>query len=172
MLTNAYELEIDKLLADKNPDYYSGLRKTLSEFHQELITKGLIENASYQSYLALLKQISKGDKFNFDIEYDLKERLEELGEGITTIMPSIESSVIAQNYLNIENSKNFTFNQKISKLVNDGHELNRSKFADLIMETYDQNDFELLLIKLKIFRFIDPKSDLAVMVYAGKSNPK
>jgi len=172
MSTNTYELEMDKLLAKKNPDYYKGLKKTLSEFQQELITKGLIENETYHSLLELLKKISKDDKFNFDIEYDLKERLEELGEGITNIMPSIESSLIAQNYLNMENSKDFTFNQKISKLVNHGQELNRSKFADLIMEIYDQNDFELLLIKLKMFRFIDPKSDFVIFLYTGKPTPE
>ena len=172
MSKNAYELEMDRLLAEKSPDYHSGLKKTLSEFQQELITKGLIENDSYESYLELLKKISKDDKFNFDIDYDLKERLGELGEGITNIIPSIESSSIAQNYLNIENSKNYIFDQKISILVNNGEELNRSKFANLIMEVFDQNDFKLPLIRLKMFRFIDPKSDFVVYIYAGKPNPE
>ena len=171
MTTNSYEVEIDKLLSEKNPEYYNGLKATLSEFQKELISKQLIADGTYQSYVELLKQISKNDKFEFYIAYDLKETLEGLGEGITKIMPTIESSLLGQKYLNIENSKNMTFNQKISKFINNGQILNRSKFADLIMDVYDQNDFELLLIKLKIFRFIDPKSDFVVMVYTGKPNP-
>jgi hypothetical protein len=166
--TNSYE--IDKLLSKKNPEYYSGLKATLSEFQKELISKQLIADGTYKSYVGLLKQISENDKFEFDIAYNLKEKLEGLGDGITKIMPSIESSLLAQNYLNIENSKDFSFNQKISELVNNGQRLNRSMFANLIMVVYDQEDFELLLIKLKICRFIDPKSDFAVTVYVGKPN--
>ena len=170
--TNAYEVEIDKLLAEKNPDYYSGLKKTLSEFQNELISKGLIANASYQSFLKLLKQISEDDKLNFEIEYDLKGTLEGLGDGISKIMPSMESTLIARKYLNIKNSKGFTFNQKVSELVYNGQKLNPSKIANLIIEVYDQDDFELLLIKLKIFRFIDPNSNWSYSVYAGRPRPE
>ena len=116
------------------------------------------------------KQISENDKLEVNTKYDLKEKLEELGEGITKIMPSIESSLIAQNYLNIENSKDFNFNQKVSELVINEKELNRSKLADLIMEIYDQDDFNILLIKLKILRFIDPNCDTVRAVYVGKPN--
>ena len=135
-----------------------------------LISKQLIADGTHKSYVGLLKKISENDKFEFDIAYNLKKKLEGLGEGITKIIPSIESSVLAQKYLNIENSKNFSFNQKIGELVNNGQKLNRSMFANLIMDVYDQEDFEILLIKLKICRFIDPKSDFAVTVYAGKPN--
>ena len=168
--TNSYEVEIDKLLSEKNPEYYSGLKATLSEFQKELISKQLIADGTHKSYVGLLKKISENDKFEFDIAYNLKKKLEGLGEGITKIIPSIESSVLAQKYLNIENSKNFSFNQKIGELVNNGQKLNRSMFANLIMDVYDQEDFEILLIKLKICRFTDPKSDFAVTVYAGKPN--
>lgn len=172
MKTNSYEVEIDKLLSEKNPEYYSGLKATLSEFQNELISKQLIADGAYSSYVELLKKIRDNDKFEFDITYNLKEKLEGLGEGISKIMHSLESSLLAQNYLNIKNSKNFSFNQKISELINNGHKLNRTEFANLILDVYNQEDFELLLIKLKILRFIDPKSDFVVMLYAGKPNPE
>ncbi|GBF22576.1 hypothetical protein C21_04777 [Arenibacter sp. NBRC 103722] len=113
MTTNEYEVEIDNLLAKKNPDYYDGLAKVLSEFQKGLISKGIIVDETYQSYVGLLKQISKDDKMEFELEYDLKQALEGLGEGITKIMPSIESTLLAQKYLNIENSKGFLFNHKV-----------------------------------------------------------
>ncbi|MEH6514857.1 hypothetical protein [Maribacter arcticus] len=79
MTTNEYEVEIDKLLAEKNPDYYDGLKKILSEFPKSLISKGIIVDGTYQSYAGLLKQISEDDKMAFQIEYDLKRVLKRLG---------------------------------------------------------------------------------------------
>ena len=169
---NAYEVEIDKLLSEKNPEYYNGLRKTLSEFQQELITKGLIQNGTYQSYVELLKRISEEDKLNFVIEYDLEGKLKELGNGISKIIPSMETTLIAGKYLNIENSKDFVFTQKISEMKQNDKKLSRSILAKILLEVYDKKDFELLMIKLRIFRFIDPNMDLVVYVYAGRPNPK
>lgn len=172
MKTNEYEVEIDKLLLEKNPDYYDGLKKILSEFQKDLISKGIIVDGTYQSYVGLLKQISEDDKMEFQIEYDLKLALKGLGEGITKIMPSIESTLLAQNYSNIENSKDFLFNQKVSKLFKNGQELNRSIFSELILDTYSEADFQLPLIKLKIFRFLDPDSDGIMYIYVGRPNPE
>lgn len=172
MTTNEYEVEIDKLLVEKNPDYYDGLKKILSEFQKGLISKGIIVDGTYQSYVGLLNQISEDDKMEFQIEYDLKQALKGLGEGITKIMPSIESTLLAQNYSNIENSKDFLFNQKVSELFKNGQELNRSIFSELILDTYSEDDFQLPLIKLKIFQFLDPNSDSIMYIYVGRPNPE
>lgn len=172
MTTNEYEVEIDKLLAEKNPDYYDGLKKILSEFQKGLISKGIIADGTYQSYVGLLKQISEDDRMEFEIEYDLKRALKQLGEGITKNMPSIESTLLARNYWNIENSKGFLFNQKVSELFQNGQELNRSIFSELMLDTYSEDDFQLPLIKLKIFRFLDPNSESIMYIYAGRPNPE
>ncbi len=170
--SNIYEVEIDKLLAKKNPEYYNGLKNTLQEFQEELISKGLIQDGTYKNYVALLRQISENDKLEFHITYNLKETLEELGEGINKIIPSIESSLISQNYLNIENSKGYLFNHKVSEFFQNGKELNRSIFSELILDTYGEDDFQLPMIKLKIFRFLDPKSDSIMYINAGRPNPE
>ncbi|WP_337301838.1 hypothetical protein [Sediminicola sp. 1XM1-17] len=170
--SNIYEVEIDKLLAKKNPNYYDGLARVLSEFEKGLISKGIIVDGTYQSYVSLLKQISKDDKMEFEIEYDLKQALEGLGEGITKIIPSIETSLISQKYLNIENSKGSLFNNKVSELFQNGKELNRSIFSELILDTYGEDDFQLPLIKLKILRFLDPNSDSIMYIYAGRPYPE
>ncbi|WP_281540576.1 hypothetical protein [Maribacter aestuarii] len=84
----------------------------------------------------------------------------------------MESALIGQEHLNMDNSKNFLMNQKASEIINQGQEITRSRYATLLLETYDEKDFELRLVKLKILRFLDPNSDLVYYVYAGKPRPE
>ena len=169
--TNKYELEFDKLLAKKSPEYYDVLINILSQFQESLISSNIIENNNYQSYIGLLNRISEDDKLEFDITYDLKGSLEGHVDGLNKAF-STESTLIAQNYLNIHNSKNFLFSQKVSEMTQNGQRLNRSTLADLILEVYDEKDFELPLVKLKFFRFLDPKSDFVVYTYGGRPTPE
>ena len=113
--TNKYELEFDKLLAKKSPEYYDVLINILSQFQESLISSNIIENNNYQSYIGLLNRISEDDKLEFDITYDLKGSLEGHVDGLNKAF-STESTLIAQNYLNIHNSKNFLFSQKVSEM--------------------------------------------------------
>ena len=167
---NQYEIEIDNLLQKKNPKYYNGLKNILLEYEDELIAKKILLEGTYQSYAGLLKQIAKQENPTFSISYDLRSALKQLGDGISTIMPSIESSLISNKYLNLNNSKDFVFNQMISEMVHNGMELDRSIFAKTCLEVYDEKDFELPMVKLKILRVIDPKLNLIVYSYAGGPN--
>ena len=170
--SNQYEIEIDNLLQKKNPEYYNGLKNILLEYEEELIAKQIILDRTYQSYAELLKQIFEGERPNFSISYDLQNSLKQLGDGISAIMPSIESSLISKKYLNLNHSKDFIFNQRISEMAHNGIELNRSSFAKTFLQVYDEKDLDLPMVKLKILRFIDPKLDLIVYTYIGKPNPK
>ena len=172
MTTNKYEVEFEALFKNKNPEYYKELTKILSDFQNHLISTGIIENNKYINYVKLLKKISKDDKLKLNIDYDLKGSLVGFVEGLNKVMPSIESALIGQKYLNIDSSKNFLFSQKASELIQQGQELNRSKFADLILEIYDENDFDLTFVKLKILRFLDPNSNFVFYTYAGKPRPE
>jgi hypothetical protein len=168
--TNKYELEFDKLLAKKSPEYYDVLINILSQFQENLISNNIIENNNYQSYIRLLNRISEDDKLEFDITYDLKGSLEGHVDGLSKAF-STESSLIAQSYLNIHNSKNFLFSQKVSEMAKNGQELNRSTLANLILEVYNEKDFELPLVKLKIFKFLHASSDFIVYTNYGKPDP-
>ncbi len=95
MSSNQYEIEIDKLLRKKNPEYHSGLKSVLSDYQEELVSKQIIPDGTYLSYVRLLKQISKEEKPNLSISYDLKSSLEKLGDGVSKVVPSLESSLIA-----------------------------------------------------------------------------
>ncbi len=170
--SNQYEIEIDNLLRNKNPEYYNGLKNILSEYEEELIAKQIILDGTYQSYAGLLKQISKQEKPDFSVSYDIQNALKQLGDGISTIMPSIESSLISKKYLNQNNSKDFFFNQRISEMVQNGIELDRSVFAKTFVEVYDEKDLNLPMIKLNILCLIDPNTDSVLYLYAGRPNPK
>lgn len=166
--SNQYEIEIDNLLQKKNPDYHSGLNSILSDFEEELIAKRIIQDGTFQSYAELLKQISKEKKPDFSISYDLQNSLEKLGDGISKMMLSIESSLISKKYLNQNNSKDFVLYQRLSKMSNSGMKLDRSVIAKTLLEVYNEEDLDLPMVKLKIFRLIDPKVDFIIYTYVGR----
>ena len=168
MKSNQYEFEIDQLLKRKNLDYYNGLKRVLSEYQKELISTGILKDSTYQAFANLLKIIAVDGKTTYTTSYDLKASHDELGEGIRSLMPSIEHSLIAKKYLNNINSKVFIYNQKISETIQKKQKLNRSILANILLAIYDEKDFELLLVKLKFFRFLDPNTNFVVYSFAGK----
>ena len=170
--TNKYEVEFDQLLAERNPGYYGDLKTILTEFSKNLIAKNIITDTIFQSYVDLLVRISEDDNLELGLNYNLKDSLERLGDGLNRVHPLIESSVIAQKYLNIHHSKGVLFSQKISEMAQNDKELNRAAYAALIMEVYDESDFELPLVKLKIFRFLNPHPNDVNYIYVGKPDPE
>ena len=167
-INNMYEYEMDRLLAGANPEYYFALKKVLSDYEENLILNGAIADGSYESYRELLNEIAKDKDFKPDVSYDLEGSLQNLGDGIRSVFLSIEASVIASKYLKPENSKNFYFNTKVSELIEDNTALDRSKMAALLLEVYEEEDFKLPMLKLKILKFLDPNYDLIVHSYIGR----
>jgi hypothetical protein len=170
--TNKYEVEMDKGLAKKNLEYYNGLKSILAEFQEHLISQRIIENNDYQSYVGLLKQLGSNSKKEFDITYNLKDSIEKLGQRYNSEALSAESFFSGTSHLDFRESKNFLFHQKMSELFAKKEDLNHSTLANVILQVYDEKDFELPLIKLKIFRFLDPNSDGIMYIYVGRPNPE
>jgi len=172
MTTNRYEVEINKLFAKKNPTYHSKLKNILSKFQDGLIANNIIVDSTYNSYVRLLKQMGTENQFEFEMNYDLKEALDGHGEAIGKFIPSPESSLIVKNYFNNNSSKESAFNQKVLESIDNEQKLNRATIANLIMEFYDEKDFELPLVKLKVFQFLDPNADYITTIFIGKPNLK
>ena len=170
--SNKYEVEEEKGIAKENPEYYAGLKTILWEFQEHLISSGIIKNNDYESYIGLLEQIRLDNKKEFDIKYRLSDALEGLIHRLNSDGFSVKSSIIGNKYFNATDSKSFLFNQKMSELIAKKEDLNRSTLANVILQVYDENDFELPLVKLKIFRFLDPNSDNIMYIYAGRPNPE
>ncbi|MBD0852084.1 hypothetical protein [Maribacter arenosus] len=165
-------MEEEKGIAKENPEYYTGLKTILWEFQEHLISSGIIKNNDYESYIGLLEQIRMDDKKEFDITYNLSDALEGLIQHLNNDGLSVKSSIIGNKYFNYTDSKSFLFNQKMSELIAKKEDLNRSTLANVILQVYDEKDFELPLIKLKIFRFLDPNSDNIMYIYAGRPSPE
>ncbi len=170
--SNKYEVEVEKGIAKENPEYYAGLKTILWEFQEHLISSGIIKNNDYESYVGLLEQIRLDNKKEFDITYSLSDALEGLIQRLYSDGLSVKSSIIGKKYFNITDSKSFLYNQKVSELIAKKEDLNRSTHANAILQVYDEKDFELPLIKLKIFRFLDPNSDGIMYIYLGRPNPE
>lgn len=172
MTTNTYEVETDKLLAKRNPDYYNGLKKILSEFEEHLISNKVISEATYQNYMGLLEQIIADDKISFKIKYNLQEAFNQLNSGQQEIKFSTEKSILAGKFLNNEHSKIFLFQQRANEVFFNSKKINRSEIAQLMLETFNEEDFQLPQIKLIILRFLDVKSKGVMYFFAGRPNPE
>ena len=165
-------MELEKGLEKENPEYYDGLKIILKEFQEHLISKGIIDNSNYKSYVGLLDKISSDKDKELEINYNIGDSVQKLAKGIKYEELSPENFVNAMRYFNETDSKSFVFNEKMSELIKKKEELNRSIFADLLLKVYDEKDFELPMVKLKIFRFLDPNSDVIYYIYAGRPNPE
>jgi hypothetical protein len=170
--SNKYEAELEKGLEKENAEYYNGLKLILGEFQEHLISKGIVENSNYKSYAGLLGKIHADKDKEFEIEYNIGDSLQKLVKGLNYEGPSPESHANGLRYFNGNDSKDFLFYEKVSALNEKKEEWNRSIIADIMLQVYDEKDFELQLTKLKFFRFLDPNSDFVVYIYAGKPSPE
>ncbi|MFS4492403.1 hypothetical protein [Maribacter sp. 2308TA10-17] len=163
-------MEFEKGIEQENPEYYKGLKTILKEFQEHLISKHIIDNSDFKNYAELLDKISVDKDKEYEIEYNISDSLQKLAKGLNYEGPSPESFVKGMKYLNATDSKSFLFNEKVSELIRKKEEYNRSVVATILLEIYDENDFELPMIKLKFFRFLDPNSNFVVTTYMGKPN--
>ncbi len=172
MTSNKYEMEVEKGLEKENPEFYNGLKIILKEFQEHLISKGIIDNSNYKSYVGLLDNIRDDEDKEFEIEYNIGDSIQKLAKGIKYEGLSPENFVNGIKYFNGTDSKSFLFNEKVSELTEKKEKFNRSVYADILVEVYDEKDFQLPMVKLKIFRFLDPNSDFVIYTYVGKPNPE
>jgi hypothetical protein len=170
--SNKFEAEFEKGVEHENPEYYNGLKTILKEFQKHLISKGIIASSNYKSYAGLLDKIRADKDKKYEIEFNISDSLQKLAKGLNYEGPSLESFVKGIRYFNATDSKSYLFHEKVSKLAQENKEINRSVLATILLEIYNENDFELLMVKLKVFCFIDPKSDFNIFLYVGKPNPE
>lgn len=163
MSADKYEIELDKLIAKKHPKYYNSLKTILVKFQEHLISNKVLKNSEYRSYVRLLKQIQSNNNKKLEITYNI-------GDSISRIKSDDIENTILNNLksLNILKSKSVLFQVKVSELMKRKKKLNRSDIAKVFLDTYEENDYELPLIKLKLFKFLDPNTDDVIYIFAGK----
>tara|TARA_R110000765_G_scaffold287187_1_gene383644 strand:- start:52 stop:627 length:576 start_codon:yes stop_codon:yes gene_type:complete len=162
---NKYETDIDKGLALANPEYYLGLKKILTDFQNHLVEQNIVVDNDPKNYIQLLKKIRGQNKNEFDITYPLRDSLNGLNKllksDILVLSGTNESS-------NILNSKESQFQAKMYEFIKNQKEINNSVIANVMLEVYDADDYNVPYIKVKLFKFLDPNSDFVLTSYIGK----
>lgn len=167
MSQDKYEVELDRIISKENPEYYNQLKIILKEFQEHLISSGVIKNGDYSSYHKLLKQIQSGNKKDFNITYNIGDSLKLLNNDRfqKTLINNIR-------LLNHNESKSSLFQKKLSELKKIKKKFNCSDFAKLLLDIYEKDDYDLPLVRLKLFKFLDPNTDSIIYIFAGKPNPE
>ena len=83
--------------------------KTLSAYHTHLFSNDVVNDLSFDEVANVLQRISDDAELAISSKFNLQKRLSDLGGGLTSIMPSVESSLIARNYLNENISKSIRY---------------------------------------------------------------
>ena len=169
---NKYEVELTKHLEKENIEFYNGLIKILNEFERHLISQGVIKSEGYEDYVKLLEQIHTNEEKELNITYNLNESFKALINQLNvdehTLFVHLPNGI---KDLNSKNSKTLLFNEKAMELAKNNN-FNRSSIAELFLDVYDAEDFKLPVIKLKVFKFLDPNFDSIVHLYVKKTNRK
>ena len=54
------------------------------------------------------------------------------------------------------------------EFIKNQKEINNSVIANVMLEVYDADDYNVPYIKVKLFKFLDPNSDFVLTSYIGK----
>lgn len=160
---NKHEVEIDRVLKKENPKYYQALKSLLKEFENYLVRNKIVEDPTYKSYQKLLKILKESNDETVPIKFHLGDTLEVLVKEYELRYDSMEYFKLGQ-YYNLKQSKEYYFNniwaQKGSK--EGGYRL--PEILETFLEVYGEADLKLPLVKLKLFRYLDPSIDAVVYV--------
>lgn len=163
---NSIEQVYDEDLAKENPEYYTELKKVLSEFQNHLIENGILENSDNKSYIKLLRKIKKESKKDFEIGYHFNDSLKKINvlkknEGL-----SMEGRAKIFRHSNPKDLKRYLSFYNIDNTPNG--ELKDALFAKKLLNFYNQKDYDLPIARVKLFKFIDPDSEGVTYIYVGK----
>lgn len=164
---NQFEIKYDQGLSEENPEYYRELNRILLEFENHLISQKIITSKDNKNYIRLLERIKKQGKKDFDITYPLSDSL----NGISKLLKNdgtLSGITGFRSHLNSKESKEILFQEKIAGLINNKVEISPSVIATVMLEVYDEEDYDLPKIKTKLFKFLDPNSDWVIYIYVGK----
>lgn len=163
-----YDEAINSAIEKEYPEYHAALLTILDDFEKELISKNIITDGTYKNYVSLLNEISNDSTYEIVSDFALGDSLTlnskrynyELAKTMKT-MPLIQ-------YRNMAQSKSMLFNQRVSEITTKNGGFSRSNYASLLLEVYNEEDFQLPTIRTKLFRFLDPNTNDRLYIYMGK----
>lgn len=170
MTNSTYEVEIEKNMAKEHPAYYNGLKKILQDFETHLIEQQVITKNNPDNYINLLMRIAEGNYTSLPITYQFSDSLSHLAKIYHMDAYSNGISTDELQFFNAKESKIFALGQRAATYGKTNHNetLSRSDYAKIMLGLFDPKDYELAYIKLILFRFLDPHSDVVFSISIGK----
>ncbi|WP_423998474.1 hypothetical protein [Maribacter sp. IgM3_T14_3] len=153
-----YDEAFNDAIAKQYPKYHTALLKVLDDFEQELIIKEVFSDGSFENYVKVLTKISKDSTYKVVSEYAIGDSVIKISKHYKIDYMSILTSDEVLSYSD-NNAKNLLLNEKSSAIAMKNGGLTYSDYASILLEVYDERDFQLPIIKLKIFKFIDPNTN-------------
>ena len=170
--TNTYEVAVNESIKINDPENYTGLIKILDGFQKELFTRNSIADTTYNSYVHLLNQISKDSTFEITSNYAIGDSVQKLAKRFNYNGLKQMKTIGLAKYMQNNKAKSMLLNQKAGEVYKEKGGVSRADYAQLLLDVYDENDFQLPTIRLQLFRFIDPNSDGVFYMYVGKPTQK
>ena len=168
MTNETYDEAINNAIAKQYPEYHTALLKVLDDFEQELIIKKVVSNGSYENYVNLLTKISNDSTYEVVSDFALGDSLSLNSKRYNYELKNIMKSVPLISYRNKAQPKSIAFNQRASEIAAKKREFYRSDYASLLLEVYDEEDFQLPSIRTQLYRFLDPNTNHIFYIYVGK----
>ncbi|TDT47538.1 hypothetical protein CLV90_1614 [Maribacter spongiicola] len=168
MINKTYDEAFNDAIAKQYPEYHTALLKVLDDFEQELIIKKVVSDGSYKNYVNLLKEISKDSAYEIVSDFALGDSLTLNSQHYNYELAKTMKTMPLIHYRNIAQSKSMLFNQRVSEITTKNGGFSRSNYASLLLEVYNEEDFQLPTIRTKLFRFLDPNTNDRLYIYMGK----
>jgi hypothetical protein len=168
MTNKTYDEAFNNAIAKQYPEYHTALLKVLDDFEQELIIKKVISDGSYENYVKVLTKISKDSIYEVVSDYAIGDSITQISQHYNYELINIMKSVPLISYRNKAQAKSIVFNQRASEITTKKREFSRSDYASLLLEVYDEEDFQLPTVRTQLYRFLDPNTNHLLYIYIGK----
>lgn len=162
--SNEHEVEVDSVLKKENPEYYYALKSLLIEFEDYLVASNIVVDQNYNSYKKLLNKLEESKDETLPIDFHLG------GDSLEVLVKEYDlrydSRTIFSNarFYNLKQSKEYYFNQMWAKKASREKGYRLTEILETFFKVYDAADLKLPLVKLKLFRYLDPSIDAVVYV--------
>ncbi|MEP2238882.1 MAG: hypothetical protein ABJI22_11020 [Maribacter sp.] len=167
-----YDEAINDAIEKEYPTYHASLLSILENFEEELITKNVIADGTYENYVKVLNKISQDSTYEVVSDFALGDSLKINAEHYNYELAKIIRSVPLIHYRNKAQPKSILFNQRVSKITTKKQSFSRSDYASLLLEVYDKNDFQRPTIRTQLFKFLDPNTEYIHYIKIGKPTHK
>ncbi|WP_286813374.1 MULTISPECIES: hypothetical protein [unclassified Maribacter] len=163
-----YDEAINIAVEKEYPEYFSALLKILDDFEQEIIVKSVITDGTYKNYTNLLKEISRDSTYAIVSDFALGDSLKVIAKHHNYELAKTLKTVPLIHFRNKAQPKSILFNQRVSEITAKKGGFSRSDYASLLLEVYDEEDYQQPTIRTQLFRFLDPNTDYLLYFYVGK----